>query len=74
MNPVMQPQYRTVAAGGLAGAIMTIVAAALHHWNIVLSPEVIEASTFLITSAAAWLVHPKAANSPAAAPEQEKPA
>jgi hypothetical protein len=53
---------------------MTIVAAGLHHWNIVLTPEVIEASTFLITSAAAWLVHPKAASSPAAAPNTETPA
>ena len=43
MNPTMQPQYRTVAAGGFAGAVMTIVAAVLHHWNVVLSPEVIGA-------------------------------
>ena len=67
MNPpVMSPQYRTVAAGGIAGAAMTIVAWGLSFAHVTLPPDVVEAFTFMITSGAAWLVHP--ANASADAP------
>jgi hypothetical protein len=57
----MQPQYRTVTAAGFAGALMTIAAYLLAHWHIVLPQQVVDAATFLITSCAAWIVHPKTA-------------
>lgn len=58
----MQPQYRTVTAAGFAGAIMTIAAWGLHHFGITVPQEVMDATTFLITSGAAWIVHPRSAS------------
>lgn len=69
MNPpVMQPQYRTVSAVGMASAFVVIGRWLLEHWHIQIPDNVTEAATFLITSGLAWFVHSKPSEAISAPP------
>ena len=52
-----QNQAKTMAASGVAGAIITLIIAICAHYNITISQDVSDAILTLLIAGAGWVTH-----------------
>lgn len=64
----MKPQYRTMSAGGIAGAIVVILAWGLSYLHVTLPQEVQSAVETLLVMGLAMVVHDQTDSAPAEPP------